>query len=249
MGSNYSYNQNDYEFSRIIELLRIGSILLLISSILAFVQASVFFSLIGSYRNVVGITVWIVDLTCVLLGIPAFFLIFYAIDRFAQNLDKENFRRTKIIKILLVIYLIIYFVFSLVVLILFHTPIGYTGKIIIAKNLITLPFLAVTLVFCSLLFNNLQKIGYKTNLLITPIILIPLPSLIGFIIGIIILISEEAFNSSFDTLETTTIFCYLFITLMITAAFTEFLFSIRKLTKKENENKESMYNDSKTIST
>ncbi|HUU77762.1 MAG TPA: hypothetical protein VMX55_05410 [candidate division Zixibacteria bacterium] len=249
MGSNYSFNLDNYEFSRIIELLRIGSILLLISSVLAFVQASVFFSLIGNYRYAVGITVWIVDLTCVLLEIPAFFLLLYAIDVFSQNLDNENFRRTKIIKILLVVYLFIYFIFSLVVLILFHTPIGNTGKIIVAKNLILLPILAVTLIFCSLLFNNLQKIGYGTRLLITPLILMPLPSIMGFIIGIIILTSEEAFNSTFDTLETTTIFCYLFITLMLTAAFTEFFFSIRKLSKKAKEIIEPMSNNSKTIRT
>ncbi|NHJ46938.1 MAG: hypothetical protein FK733_04040 [Asgard group archaeon] len=91
------------------------------------------------------------------------------------------------------------------------------------KNLLLIFVLAIALLAISFLFNRIQHIGYKTRMLYTTMIFLPVPAFVGFFMGFFI-IGSSIFSTPYDdAIRITVQILLVYLVLCLIASFIEFL--------------------------
>lgn len=247
MVTGYNFDNDNLKFVKRIRQTKLSIQMLMITSCIQLIIVVLTFSFAqGSYGS--GIAIWLLEILCLFVNIPALFMLAFGIDELRDKIDNTKKSPLRLALIFIGIYIGYYIIATIVTLIIYVAD--NTRSILIAKDLMCFIFISIALVFISLAFNKISKQGYPTKLLLTPLITLPVIALVGFIFGWI-----EAFMNSLiyggNDFEILTIIIFAYLVLALGGSLLELYLNVNKLhnevlitlapellPKKENKRKE-----------
>jgi len=183
---NFTEDNSDMKFVRRTQQTRISIILLLITSGLQIITSVLTtfvpngFDLDGDHS--VAIAIWVIELLSLLINFPALILLLLGLKELRVKIENTRKSYFTAATVFLSIHLVSYLV-STIVLLISDASFQFEHGVLIAKDLMCFMFLSFSLLFISLAFNKIQKKGYPTRLLLSPLILLPLIAVVGFVFG------------------------------------------------------------------
>ncbi|MBN1329050.1 MAG: hypothetical protein JXA54_06210 [Candidatus Heimdallarchaeota archaeon] len=237
MGANYSFEMDNKRFSNQIKLMKIGSIIMLTFSVISFFMAILFFTFEGSPTAAKSYTIWFFEIVNASIVLPAMVLLLVGFNELRNNIEPDNNKLLKSIRISIIFFVVIYIIYTAISLPIHIIDDGY-GWITLGKNLVVFTFISAIMFQTSFLFNKMQKIGYPTRMLFVPIIFLPVPSVIGFILGFFVSAYDNIFlNLANDgALRISAYLVYTYLSICFIATFIEFMRIISKMIVKVEEN-------------
>ena len=207
--------------------MKIGTFLLLGSLGICLLTAilSIFFS---SSNESLSLPILILDILGSAISIPAVLLMLLGLDEIRDKIDNTKNSPLRFSVAFLGIHLA-YCIISTIIISLTVIDIGFYTVGSVTKNMMCFLFISASLVSVSLAFNKLNKLNYPTRLLLTSLILLPIPALTGFIVSWFALQGNIFRWGGFLKIFTIAMTIFLSIALMISLV--EMLFSVNKLQK------------------
>ncbi|HUT79576.1 MAG TPA: hypothetical protein VMZ29_00115 [Candidatus Bathyarchaeia archaeon] len=236
MGANYTFEMDNTRFRNQMKLMKIGSIIMITFSAISFLMAILFFTFEGSPTSSKSYVIWFLEIVNVSIVLPAMILLLVGFNELRNNVEPENNKLLKSIRILIIIFIIVYVIYTAISLPIHIIDDGY-GWITLGKNLIVIVFISAIMFQASFLFNKMQKIGYPTRMLFIPLIFLPVPSFIGFILGFFVTAYDDIFQILPNSvgLRIAAYLVYTYLSICLIATFIEFMKIISKMISKVEE--------------
>lgn len=180
MVTGYNFNNDNMKFVKRIRQTKLSIQLLMITTSIQLISAVLAIFLVGG-NEAAGITIWVLEILCLFINIPALFMLVFGLDELRDKIDNTKKSPLRFAIVFIGIYIGYYILATIISLIIVTN--NFDLSTLIAKDLMCFVFISIALVFISLAFDKMSKQGYPTKLLLTPLITLPIIALVGFVIG------------------------------------------------------------------
>ncbi|NHJ87095.1 MAG: hypothetical protein FK734_16650 [Asgard group archaeon] len=229
MESGYSFDLDNSKVLNGLVLLRNGSFIFLITTILLFIESIFSIAYFAQADDFLFIITFTIEIFTTISGVIAAIIYALGLKSIKLNLSKQYSKKLKSLIYLLVIYTSSNFISSIFTL-MFHIA-NEAIILSLGKNLILYSLIGSFLMILNFTFIDLQKAGYETKQLYIPTMALSFPILISFIAGIFSFVPNNLWNNDLNPPILFITITFIVTSIILVASFSELYTITRRMTR------------------